>query len=64
MILQSDLPDVAITYYDIKPIHTLGAGYVLNLVDDLVPPCPNCHAMVHKGDAMLSIDELKGLMKK
>ena len=29
--------------------------------DDLRPVCPNCHAMLHKGN--LSVDELKGLLK-
>ena len=27
----------------------LGSGYQLDPVADLVPLCPNCHAMVHRG---------------
>ncbi|WP_043912825.1 HNH endonuclease [Serratia inhibens] len=49
--------------HHIKPIHTLGAGYELDPVEHLIPLCPNCHAMVHRGSEVLSIDELKILMK-
>lgn len=30
---------------------------------DLVPVCPNCHAMLHRGDRLLTIDELKALLR-
>ncbi|WP_413504115.1 HNH endonuclease [Serratia grimesii] len=49
--------------HHIKPIHTIGEGYVLNPIEDLVPLCPNCHAMVHRGSEVLSIDKLKVLIK-
>ena len=29
---------------------------------DLVPLCPNCHAMVHRGDDILSIEQLRDLL--
>ncbi|MFW6023535.1 MAG: HNH endonuclease [Myxococcota bacterium] len=29
---------------------------------DLVPICPNCHAMIHRGSTTLSIEELKDLL--
>ncbi|WP_231424969.1 HNH endonuclease [Pedobacter sp. Leaf250] len=32
-------------------------------VSDLQPVCPNCHRMLHKGDRLLSIDELKKIIK-
>ncbi|MFC3087845.1 HNH endonuclease [Tabrizicola soli] len=31
---------------------------------DLVPLCPNCHAMVHRGEALLEIEELRALLGK
>jgi 5-methylcytosine-specific restriction protein A len=49
--------------HHIKPIHTLGAGYELDPVEHLIPLCPNCHAMVHRGDEVLSIEDLKVLIK-
>ena len=30
---------------------------------DLVPLCPNCHAMVHRRDPPLSVDELKAALR-
>ena len=34
-------------------------GYVVNPIEDLRPVCPNCHAMLHKKQPPLTIDELK-----
>jgi 5-methylcytosine-specific restriction protein A len=34
-------------------------GYEVNPVNDLRPVCPNCHAMLHKKQPPLTIDELK-----
>ena len=50
--------------HHIVPIHTIGKGYKVDPSTDLVPVCPNCHAMLHRGmngDAR-SIDELKQLI--
>jgi hypothetical protein len=38
--------------------------YKVNPISELRPICPNCHAMIHKGSNMFSIDELKNLLKK
>ena len=51
--------------HHIVPIHTIGQGYKVNPATDLVPVCPNCHAMLHRGlnaDAR-SIEELKSIIK-
>lgn len=35
-------------------------GYRVNPITDLVPVCPNCHAMIHRGTGpTLSVEELK-----
>lgn len=47
--------------HHIVPIHTIGKEYQLDPQKDLVPVCPNCHAMLHrgmKGEAR-SIEELR-----
>jgi 5-methylcytosine-specific restriction protein A len=41
------------------PLYEIGEKYEVDPVKDLVPICPNCHAMIHKGKDMLSIEELK-----
>jgi len=35
-------------------------GYKVNPLEDLVPICPNCHAMIHRGSGQaLTVEELK-----
>ena len=38
--------------------------YKVNPIKDLVPLCPNCHAMVHKNNPPYSTDELKEIIKE
>jgi len=40
------------------PIHTVKEEYEINPEQDLIPVCPNCHAMIHKKNPPLSIREL------
>lgn len=37
--------------------------YVVDPIQDLRPVCPNCHAMLHKQNPPLTIDELKDILK-
>jgi 5-methylcytosine-specific restriction protein A len=30
----------------------------------MVPLCPNCHAMIHRGSEVLSVDGLKIIVEK
>lgn len=50
--------------HHIVPISTIGEEYQVDPVKDLVPVCPNCHAMLHRGrdGIVLSIDELKKII--
>lgn len=52
--------------HHIKPIAQIGKEYEIDPVNDLVPVCPNCHAMLHKGKdgKVLTIEELKERLKK
>lgn len=51
--------------HHVIPISTIGKDYKVNYEKDLVPVCPNCHAMLHHGkDAkVLTVDELKQIIK-
>lgn len=42
-----------------KPLNTLGKGYAVDPEKDLIPVCPNCHAMLHRRQKVLSIKELR-----
>lgn len=49
--------------HHIKPLHSLGENYSVNPIEDLIPLCPNCHAMVHRNNKLLSISQLKDKME-
>lgn len=51
--------------HHIIPIHRIGKEYQIDYKNDLIPVCPNCHAMLHKkyDDNYLSIEELKAKIK-
>lgn len=43
-------------------ISTIGKEYSINPITDLIPVCPNCHAMLHKRNPAYSLEELKLLI--
>lgn len=45
--------------HHITPISSRGGEYQVNPLKDLIPLCPNCHAMVHRRNPPYSIEELK-----
>lgn len=47
-----------------KPLAIRRGEYRINPVKDLVPVCPNCHAMLHTSQPPLSIEELREHMKR
>jgi len=51
--------------HHITPIHSIGENYKIDYVKDLMPVCPNCHAMLHRkiNGRNLTILELKELLK-
>ena len=50
--------------HHIVPISKIGKEYKIDPIKDLVPVCPNCHAMLHRGkdENVLTIDELKKII--
>jgi predicted HNH restriction endonuclease len=58
-----DIGEGFIHVHHIKPISEIGQKYKVDPVRDLIPVCPNCHAMLHKTTPPLSIAELKQQMK-
>lgn len=49
--------------HHLKPLSEIGIGYIPNPIKDLVPVCPNCHAMLHRRKPPFSIQELQDEMK-
>ena len=44
------------------PISSLKRRYKINATNDLIPVCPNCHAMLHKKNPPYTVKELKEIM--
>lgn len=44
--------------HHLKPLSLTDGEYKLDPVADLRPVCPNCHAMLHRGESVLSIEYL------
>jgi 5-methylcytosine-specific restriction protein A len=49
--------------HHLRPLHAIGEEYELDPEVDLRPVCPNCHAMLHRKKSVLSIGELKAVLK-
>ncbi len=43
-------------------ISTIGNEYSVDPINDLIPVCPNCHAMLHQKKPAYLIEELKSIM--
>ena len=48
-----------IQVHHIIPISEIGKEYEINPISDLIPVCPNCHAMIHITRPALSIKQLR-----
>jgi hypothetical protein len=49
--------------HHLKPLSKIGRSYQLNPETDLRPVCPNCHAMLHRGERLLTIAKLKKMLR-
>ena len=49
--------------HHLLPLKKIKKKYEVDPVADLRPVCPNCHAMIHRREPMLSIDELRAILK-
>ncbi|MCY3852918.1 MAG: HNH endonuclease [Gammaproteobacteria bacterium] len=52
-----------IEVHHITPVSQLGSDYHVDPEKDLVPLCPNCHAVAHRRDPPFSIDEIKQMLR-
>ncbi len=48
--------------HHVRPLSEVGEKYVVDLIADLRPVCPNCHAVLHLGGRSRSIDEVNQLL--
>lgn len=54
-------PDAAglIEIHHVTPVSELGPAYIVNPMTDLIPLCPNCHAVAHRRSPPFSVAELR-----
>lgn len=50
--------------HHLKPLSEIGKEYEIDPETDLAPVCPNCHAMLHRREPALTIEELKQIIKE
>ena len=58
-----ELGENFIHIHHLKPISVAGFG-AINAATDLVPVCPNCHAMIHRKSPPLTIETMKKIIKR
>ncbi|MEI6085121.1 MAG: HNH endonuclease [Verrucomicrobiota bacterium] len=50
--------------HHIVPVGKLKREYNVDPIKDLIPICPNCHAMIHRPNEALSLEELRKRIKE
>lgn len=48
--------------HHLAPVSSIGKEYQVNPIEDLRPVCPNCHAMLHRTNPPLAVEELQTLV--
>lgn len=55
--------DGYIEVHHVVQVSQLGSDYVIDPKEDLVPLCPNCHAVAHRRNPPFRVHEIKGLLR-
>lgn len=50
--------------HHIKPISEVGETYTINPIADLLPVCPNCHAVIHLKNPPYSPNEVQAMLHR
>jgi predicted HNH restriction endonuclease len=59
-----DIGEGFIHVHHLKPLHTIAKDYIVDYKKDLIPVCPNCHAMIHriKNAQDMTIEQIKEVL--
>lgn len=49
--------------HHIVPVSMMSENYIVNPIKDLLPVCPNCHAMIHRSNPPLSVNKLQNIIQ-
>jgi len=47
--------------HQIVPLSSIGKEYVVNPKTELIPVCPNCHAMIHRKSPPFMVEEMRAI---
>lgn len=50
--------------HHVVPFSEIRAEYIVDPIKDLVPICPNCHAMIHRTIPALTVSQLQEMLKQ
>lgn len=50
--------------HHIKPLHTIGQDYIVDPIKDLIPVCPNCHAIIHRQNPPYKIEDVQAFLRE
>jgi 5-methylcytosine-specific restriction protein A len=53
-----------IQVHHLVPLAEIGDEYDVDPIKDLRPVCPNCHAMIHRREPPLSIEDLRRIVER
>lgn len=50
--------------HHVIPVSQMGEDYHVNPIRDLIPVCPNCHAMLHRTNPPISVEQLRNKLNR
>lgn len=50
--------------HHIIPLSEIGKEYILNPIKDLIPVCPNCHAIIHRTRPAITVEQLRNHLEE
>lgn len=62
--LYGEIGEGFIEVHHLKPIHLFDDAHTVDPKEDLIPLCPNCHAMIHKLDDVSDLSRLIEIIRK
>jgi 5-methylcytosine-specific restriction protein A len=62
--LYGPIGEGVIHVHHLEPVSSMDTPRILNPAIDLIPLCPNCHAIVHRRNPPLDVLELKDILQK
>ena len=49
--------------HHLRPLAQIGIGYQVDPITDLIPVCPNCHAVIHRKKEPIRVDDIKSTIQ-